>query len=116
VPVASLIEFGEPTVGWVGSDLEFAVSQATAAVKRRGANIIDALRTAIEDVIPADNLKIRQQEEAALRACNLNSLLPPSEREKRRRQRQARTQEHGGRDLGPGRIRQARRGDEGPVI
>jgi ATP-dependent 26S proteasome regulatory subunit len=113
VPLASLLEFGEPTEGWVGSDLEFAVSQATGAVERRNENILDALRAAIEDVIPADNLKIRAQEQAALKACNLNSLLPRRERERRRQQRQG-----GGSDgsLGPGRIRQARRNDDGPVL
>jgi AAA+ superfamily predicted ATPase len=112
VDAVSLIEFGEPTHGWVGSDLEFAVSQAVGDCKEdETLSIIAALRLAIEDVIPADNAAIRQQEQEALRACNVNSLLPRRERERRQRERT----EPRGVDPQGGRLRTARR-EDGPVL
>jgi hypothetical protein len=106
-----LIEFGQPTSGWVGSDLEFAVSQATGDVNDNpDMDLMDALRSAIEDTIPADNVAIRAQETAALRSVNVLSLLPRRERERRR---QVATTH---RDENPGtRIRTARR-EDGPAL
>ena len=90
VPFAALIEFGAPTEGWVGSDLEFAVSQATGDVADDPETLlIDALREAIDNCIPADNAAIRAQEVAALRACNVLSLLPHKERLRRKQKRVA---------------------------
>jgi len=112
VPVVQLLEFGAPTRGWVGSDLEFAVSQATGDVNDDAdLQILDALRQAIEDTIPADNAAIRAQERAALNSVNIWSLLPAREQE-RRRQAQA---GHQADQPGAGRIRTARR-EDGPVI
>lgn len=114
VPVASLIEFGAPTHGWVGSDLEFAVSQATGDCSEdETLDLIETLRFAIEDIIPADNPAIRAQEQAALRSVNIWSLLP--EREKQRRRQQQRDGQDRAETPGAGRIRTARR-EDGPVI
>ena len=111
VPVTSLLEFGALTSGWVGSDLEFAVSQATGDVNDdETLDLMDALRTAIEDTIPADTTAIRAQEAAALRSVNVLSLLPRRERERRRQASASHSS-----DLPGGRLRTARR-EDGPVI
>ncbi|HEX8868104.1 MAG TPA: ATP-binding protein, partial [Lentzea sp.] len=115
--IVGLLEFGRPTEGWVGSDLEFAVSQAVGDVHDDPTlSVTDALREAIENTIPADNASIRAQEAAALRATNVLSLLP--ERERARRRQQAREQHASSAEgIGQGgRIRQARRDPDGPVI
>ena len=116
VDVTSLLEFGQPTESWVGSDLEFAVSQAVGDVADDPeTDIIEALRAAIEDTVPADNAEIRNQEQAALRWTNVMSLLPEREKVRRReRARQRQTQSPEG--SGPGRIRQAHRDADGPVL
>jgi len=111
--ITSLLEFGQPTEGWVGSDLEFAVSQAVGDVADDPeSDIIDALREAIDNTVPMDNAAIRSQERAALNHTNVMSLLPEREKQ-RRRERHRQQQAQGGE---PGRIRQAHRDADGPVL